>query len=94
MELIIIHGAVSEQIARAMAEGALRNSHAQLTVSITGMASPSIEECRALPGEVWIAVASSEASTISSVFFFEGDREEVRLQATGHALQMMLDYLE
>ena len=88
------HGAVSEQTARAMAEGALTNSHAQVTLAITGIAGPSGGTAEKPVGTVCFAWAGKKRDTQNRKHIFAGDRESVRRQAVVTALQGLLEYLD
>ena len=92
--LIAEHGAVSEPVARAMAEGALARSAAGLTVSITGIAGPGGGSADKPVGLVWFATALQGGETLSVEQRF-GDlgRAEVRAAATNFALQLLLSRL-
>jgi len=79
-------GAVSEQTARAMAEGALANSHAQVTVAITGIAGPTGGTPEKPVGMVWFGWAAKNRETQTAREQFEGDRDVVRKQAASRAL--------
>ena len=87
------HGAVSEPTARAMAEGALANSHAQVAVAITGIAGPSGGTPEKPVGTVCFAWAGRKRDTVSAKHLFSGDREGIRRQAVATALQGLLDFL-
>jgi len=87
------HGAVSEQCARAMAEGALTHSHAQVALAITGIAGPSGGTPEKPVGTVCFAWAAKKRETQSRKLVFTGDRETVRKQAVVTALQGLLEYL-
>ena len=87
------HGAVSEQCARAMAEGALAHSHAQVALAITGIAGPSGGTPEKPVGTVCFAWAAKKRETQSRKHVFTGDREAVRRQAVVTALQGLLEYL-
>ncbi len=87
------YGAVSEQTARAMAEGALTHSHAQVALAITGIAGPSGGTPEKPVGTVCFAWAVKKRDTISRKQVFSGDREAVRRQAVTTALQGLLEYL-
>lgn len=88
------HGAVSEATARAMAEGALRASRAQVSLAITGIAGPSGGTAEKPVGTVWFAWAARDRATRSERRRFEGDREAVRRQSVAHALEGLLSFLE
>lgn len=92
-EILSRYGAVSEQTARAMAEGALSHSHAQVALAITGIAGPSGGTPEKPVGTVWIAWAGKKRETESVKHSFSGDREAVRRQAAATALQGLLDFL-
>ncbi len=89
------HGAVSEETARAMADGALAASPGTFSVSITGIAGPG-GGSRAKPvGMVCFAWArSGESMPRSETRHFSGDRESVRRQAVLHALAGMVELLD
>ncbi|WP_395827137.1 CinA family protein [Collimonas sp.] len=87
------HGAVSEEIAAAMAEGALANSNADVTLSTTGIAGPG----GAVPGKPVGAVCfgwSVGHRTYTERLVFAGDRRAVREQTVIHALQGLLRFLK
>ncbi len=91
--LIDAHGAVSEPVARAMAEGARRVSGAEVAVAVTGIAGPHGGTSAKPVGTVWIAWASPD--TIHAEHeLFAGDREAVRRQSVAHALRGMLVVLD
>jgi nicotinamide-nucleotide amidase len=81
------HGAVSEPVALAMAEGAIVRSHAQLSVAITGIAGPGGGSEEKPVGTVCFAWAGNGISSHSQTRYFDGDREAVRMQAVAEALQ-------
>lgn len=87
--LIASEGAVSEAVARAMAEGALNRSRAQLTVGITGIAGPTGGSTQKPVGLVHFAVARTGAQTRAEQRIFPGDRRAVRAAAVAHALSML-----
>lgn len=88
------HGAVSEATVREMASGALKNSRAQATLAISGIAGPTGGTAEKPVGTVWIAWAFANGAVASEKRVFAGDRREVRQQAVERALQGLLDYLE
>lgn len=88
------HGAVSEPVARAMAEGALTHSHADLAVSITGIAGPGGGTQDKPVGTVCFAWARRKGDTRSRVLHFPGDRTAVRRQSMAAAMQGLQEYLQ
>ncbi len=85
-ELLAQHGAVSEPVARAMAQGALQRSAAQVAVAVTGIAGPSGQVPGKPVGTVHLAVAAQGLATRHARFQFEGDRQAVREAAVCVAL--------
>ena len=96
-ELIESHGAVSEAVAKAMAQGAQRNAGANIGVSITGIAGPAGGTTEKPVGTVcfgWtIPNAAGEPVTTCETKLFSGDRQAIRQQATEHALVGLLQLL-
>jgi len=92
--LIDAHGAVSEPVARAMAEGALRHSRADIAVSVTGIAGPGGATATKPVGLVHLAVACKGRETVSDDQVFAGDRANVREAAAIRALDMTLKILK
>ena len=93
--LIEAHGAVSEQVARAMAFGAIRHSGhsaAQVSIAVTGIAGPSGGSAAKPVGTVWFGF-SIQGSLHSEMMRFEGDRAAVRGQTVMHALQKVISLL-
>ena len=88
-ELLAAHGAVSEPVARAMAEGAVRHSLADAAVAITGIAGPGGGSTDKPVGLVHLATARRGLATLHSRRIFSGDRDSVRLQAALVALAML-----
>jgi nicotinamide-nucleotide amidase len=84
------HGAVSEAVARAMAQGAVRNSTAQLSIAVTGIAGPGGGSEEKPVGLVHIAAARAGEPTIHRECRF-GDigRGEIRLKSVETALEML-----
>jgi nicotinamide-nucleotide amidase len=88
--LIRQHGAVSEAVARAMAEGAIRNSAAQLSVAITGVAGPGGGTDEKPVGLVHIAAArAGEATLHRECRFGDIGRGDVRLKSVETALMLL-----
>ena len=84
-QLIESHGAVSEPVAKAMAEGARINSRSNVAISITGIAGPSGGTIEKPVGTVCFGWAT-ENQTLTKTIHFDGDRQAVRQQATEFAL--------
>ena len=91
--LLLEYGAVSEQTVRAMAEGALRHSYAQISLAITGIAGPGGGVLDKPVGTVWLAWAALGQETRCHRAHFQGNRDQVRSQAVLAALQGVLDVL-
>lgn len=88
------YGAVSEETAREMAEGALKKSNASISIAITGIAGPGGGTDTKPVGTVWFGLAKKDRATITRVAIFPGDREEVRLAAIETAVNELLNYLK
>ena len=91
--LIEAHGAVSEPVARAMAEGALAHAHAQASVAVTGVAGPTGGSADQPVGTVWFAWCVA-GQTHSEVRHFAGDRAAVRQATLRHALARLAAWLQ
>ena len=92
-ELIAAHGAVSEEVAAAMAQGALANSTAHVALSTTGIAGPGGE----VPGKPVGTVCfgwSKGGATRTETQLFSGDRAAVREQSVAHALAGLLRFID
>ncbi len=87
-------GAVSEETAIAMAEGALRNSHADYSVSITGIAGPDGGTEDKPVGTVCFAWAKRNEDGSATRLCFDGDRLKIREQACLFAMQGLIDMLQ
>ncbi|MGN1055519.1 MAG: CinA family protein [Comamonas sp.] len=87
-ELIEQHGAVSEAVVRAMAQGALARSQAQVSVAISGVAGPGGGSEEKPVGTVWMAFALP-AITVSSYCQFAGDRTTVRALSIQNILNQL-----
>ena len=93
-KLINEHGAVSEQVAKAMAEGAIMNSTAQYSLSITGIAGPAGGSALKPVGTVCFAWAGGHLPTKSVTHQLSGDRFLVRQQAISLALEGLIKHIK
>jgi len=93
-DTLVRQGAVSEATARAMAEGALTHSRAQVSLAITGIAGPSGGSPEKPTGTVCLAWAGKKRKTRSMSVRYDGDRDAVRRQAVARALSGLLEFLE
>jgi nicotinamide-nucleotide amidase len=91
-KLIEIEGAVSDAVVRAMAEGALARTGANVAMAVSGIAGPT----GAVPGKpvgtVWFALAQRGAGLLQCqghLIQFDGDRDAVRRQAVEYALNLL-----
>ena len=89
-ELIAAHGAVSEPVACAMAEGAVRAAGVNLAVAVTGIAGPTGGSPDKPVGTVWLAWAGQDQPAQAVRCVFEGDRAAVRQATVVRALQGLL----
>ena len=92
-QIIEDFGAVSEQTVQAMAEGALQQSQADISVAITGIAGPSGGTPYKPVGLVWFAWAQHDHEKLVREVIFDGDRETVRRQAVRTALEGVRDII-
>ena len=90
--LIESHGAVSEDVAKAMAEGARSHSGSNVAVSITGIAGPSGGSIEKPVGTVCFGWAI-ENHTVVKTMHFAGDRQKIRQQATEFVLAELIALL-
>jgi nicotinamide-nucleotide amidase len=92
-ETLELFGAVSEEVAGEMAKGALSNSEAQLSVSITGIAGPGGSDHKP-EGRVCFGMCYAATSTTQTVEFGALGRENVRRAARDHALTLLVQQLD
>jgi len=85
-------GAVSEAVARAMADGALTHSQANVSLAVTGVAGPTGGSDAKPVGTVWFAWCVG-GQTHSEMQHFAGDRAAIRAGAVRYALQRLLGFL-
>jgi len=92
-DLLAVHGAVSEAMACAMAEGALANASAQVAIATTGIAGPGGGTEMKPVGLVHIAVASLGSKTYHVREVLSGNRDDVRITAMEKSLSMVERHL-
>ncbi|MES2582351.1 MAG: CinA family protein [Pseudomonadota bacterium] len=90
--LIAEHGAVSEAVVRAMVQGALQHSAAQVAVAVTGVAGPGGGSAAKPVGTVWLGWATP-AGVVTELQHFAGDRAQVRAATVQRALQRLAELL-
>lgn len=86
-EMILEHGAVSEAVALAMADGALAASHADIAVSVTGIAGPDGGTDEKPVGTAWLAVAMRHETTESFRIYHPRSRKNFKLAVSQAALE-------
>lgn len=99
IEMLQSFGAVSEQVAKAMADGARRKADVNIAISITGIAGPTGGSPEKPVGTVCFGWSikqdvSNDVKTIAITKQFSGDREIVREQACDYALSKLLELLQ
>lgn len=89
------HGAVSAETAYEMAEGALKNSRAGITLAVTGIAGPDGGSAEKPVGLVWFGVALKGKPTVTEKVIFRNlGRDFIRRETVKHALEMGLRALD
>ncbi|HEY8287791.1 MAG TPA: CinA family protein [Acetobacteraceae bacterium] len=89
MAMIQAHGAVSEEVARAMADGALVRSRAGIAVSVTGVAGPGGGSAEKPVGLVWFGLARRGAPATGTRQVFPGDRAAIRAATVAQAFALI-----
>lgn len=87
-------GAVSEATAAAMASGALRHSHADWALAITGIAGPGGGSADKPVGTVCFGWAGSDGQLTTQTMLFAGDRQAIRAQSVAHALAGVVQHAD
>ena len=87
--LLMAHGAVSAEVARAMAQGALKHAGVHLAGAVTGIAGPGGGSAEKPVGLVHMAAARSGFATLDERHVFAGDRNAVRMQAVAAVLNLL-----
>ena len=90
-EILDRYGAVSEPVAKAMAEGAQKLLEADIAVSVTGLAGPTGDEYGNPVGTVFIGYSDADRTVVRQ-FLFIGDRESIRKQTAEKALELILQH--
>jgi len=93
-ELMAKYGAVSGQVAEAMAKGVLVRLKADLAVAVTGIAGPGGSSPEKPTGMVWLAWATQTGNNVSKLFNFMGNREQVRTAAVREAVRGLIASLD
>ncbi len=93
-ELIIEHGAVSDIVAAAMAEGALAQADAQVALAVTGIAGPDGGSKEKPIGLVYLALAQDDQDAMVKRYVFAGTRTDIRRASVAAALELLLDRLK
>ncbi|MBM3549452.1 MAG: CinA family protein [Alphaproteobacteria bacterium] len=88
-DLIGKHGAVSEEVARAMAEGAIARSRADVAIAVTGIAGPGGATPTKPIGLVHLAVARRGGKVLHERHVFAGDRKQVRIATVERSFAML-----
>jgi len=88
------YGAVSEEVVAEMAVGALKNSAANISVSISGIAGPTGGTPEKPVGTVCFAWMLTNSPPLTETVLFSGDRMEIRQQAVKYALQGVLKMIQ
>ena len=88
-EVLDQYGAVSEPVAKAMAQGVRKLLEADVAVSVTGLAGPGGDEYGNPVGTVFIGYSDADITEVKH-FLFAGDRESIRKQTAEKALKLVL----
>lgn len=94
LDILDNYGAVSRETAQAMAEGALNNSHAQISIAVTGIAGPDGGTKEKPIGTVWFGWARIGYQTKTALRNFSGDRHAIRQQAIQFALEELMQLVK
>ena len=89
-EMLNKFGTVSQQVVVKMAEGALKNSHADISIAITGIAGPDGGSHAKPVGTIWFAWAIQNKPIQAICRYIDGDRTEIRSQAVAFVLEELI----
>ncbi|PCI42864.1 MAG: hypothetical protein COB41_08500 [Proteobacteria bacterium] len=93
--LLLAHGAVSETVVRAMAEGAAKQQKNTCCIAISGIAGPNGGTDDKPVGTVWMAVCFSDVKVLrSKKFLFQGSRDAIQIQAVDMAVNFLLEIIQ
>ena len=87
-------GSVSEQTVCEMAEGALHNSDATISIAVTGIAGPDGGTSTKPVGTVWLAFASKKQKTQTFMHIFSGNRQTIREKTIETALNNVIEFIK
>lgn len=90
-DLLAQHGAVSREVAAAMAAGGLRHAPVDLAAGITGVAGPGGGTAEKPVGLVFVSAAAKNELPVVQESRFQGDRDAIREASVALALDMLLD---
>jgi PncC family amidohydrolase len=85
-------GAVSKETVLEMARGVRKELKADIGLSVSGIAGPGGGSVEKPVGTTWIGMSTPEGDT-AQMYYFQGERIEIKLQAAQAAMQLLLDYL-
>ena len=94
MKTLNAYGAVSEEAVHEMALGVLKNSPAQVSLVVSGIAGPTGATDGKPVGTVWFGWAIRDKSVEAECCCFEGDRERVRAQAVNHVMSRLVEIIK
>ena len=86
-------GEVSRRVVTEMAEGAIKQSNANVALAITGLAGPGGGSKEKPLGMVWIGWSGKNYETETRCFHFDGDRDDIRQQAAKAAMDGLVHYI-
>ncbi len=93
-ETLLLHGAVSEAIVKEMAEGALENSDASMSLAVSGIAGPTGGSEDKPIGTVCFSWMIRGDVAVAETVHYDGDRDSIRRQAVIHALEGVVKQLK